>query len=1354
MADLPTVPAAPAESPSVPEAAPDLPPAAVPTLPADAPVMARDLHPLRLLRQQKLGNSEKYRDRLLRSQTEVAQRAARVPTIRLNADLPVSQAADRLRQAIGDHQVIIVAGETGSGKTTQLPQIALQAGRGITGLIGHTQPRRLAARSVAQRIAEELGEPLGQTVGFKVRFNETGDHNALIRLMTDGILLAELAQDRFLSRYDTLIIDEAHERSLNIDFILGYLRRLLPKRQDLKVIVTSATLDVQRFSRYFNDAPVFEVEGRSFPVEVRYRPLATDLPAGEFVHGSDDDAFDDFEENLPRAVVRAVEECYEDAQQKGHPEQADILIFASTEQEIRELQETLEKHGPRHTEVLPLYARLALAEQQKIFHPSGRGRRIILATNVAETALTVPNIRYVIDPGFARISRYNYRSRVQRLPIEAISQAAANQRKGRCGRIAPGLCIRLYSEADFLARPAFTEPEIRRTNLASVILQMENLRLGEVESFDFIDPPDYRLVNDGRKLLTELGALGEGQPGLTRTGQMMARLPIDPRLARMLIGGAHFGVLREVLVIVSALSVQDVRERPADKQTQADQKHALFREPDSDFLFFLKLWQHMEAERLSETQRRSFAKSHYLSWLRLREWRHTHRQLAEMCQDLKLSLSDQPATYENLHRALLTGLLSFVAQKTDVKGEYLAVRQQKARVFPASVLHKKTADWLMAFEIVETTQVWLRTLARIEPEWIVSAARDLLKIHYFEPHWSKKTGSVNAFAQVSLFGLVIYHKQPVSHYEKIDPAAARRIFIQEALVPRLDELAELNDQPRWEDHTELEHLRPGQAIKRHQGKAQVDSPFALGVNAPFLSHNQAQIQAIQRIEDKLRRRDLLVDEAQIFDWYDARLPADVATRKRFEDWRSEVEKQQPDFLHIPEADLLRDPSVLAQGEQAAYPERWQLGRLELPTRYRFDPNDERDGATVTVPVQALAQLDGQQLAWGVPGWRAALVEALLKSLPKEQRKKLVPIPDTAARLIPLLDPAKPQGLLAQLVAQLSRHGIRAQDFDLSQLPGYLRPTVEVIDQKKRVLAQGRDLDELQARCRVQATAPVRQVKGEQNSFPAAFVFEERRSVAGLTVSQYQALVPVPSLEGGVVQQGFGDEATARDQHRLGVLRLLEQQLGDLARQLKKQLPKPLILTFAPLGDRAQLERMLITATLDATFLAQPDDLPLTAAAFAALWQARKGQFLSEGQTVLRDLTEIFTQWQQIRSRLLMLDEKVFKTPIHDMEDQLDGLHLGDFVFSIDVQHWREYPRYLKALNQRLERLPNNLSRDLAAIRQLDPWMAKLQGRELEPRLAQVRWALEEWRIGLFAQPMKTRYPVSDKRLAQWWAEQE
>ena len=710
-----------------------------PSLPPNAPVMAKDSYYLSRLAQQlkqiKDKESEDYTSRfdryqkqLKHSQDRVQSRIASLPTIHLNEDLPVSQQADRLIKAIQDHQVIIVAGETGSGKTTQLPKIAMLAGRGVTGQIGHTQPRRLAARSVANRIAEELGETLGQTVSFKVRFTEQGSSDSIVKLMTDGILLAEMAHDKFLSRYDTIIIDEAHERSLNIDFIMGYLKRLLPKRPDLKVIITSATLDTARFSQYFSSvdgktkkatpAPVFVVEGRSYPVEVRYRPL-TD----EIVTGSDDDSFDDVEENLPRAITAAVEECYQDAASKGHADQADILIFAATEAQIHDLADILNQYAPRHTQILPLFARQSFAEQQQIFHPTG-GRRIIIATNVAETALTVPNIRYVIDLGFARMSRYDYRSRVQRLPIEAISQAAANQRKGRCGRIAAGVCIRLYSEEDFTSRPEFTEPEILRTNLASVILQMANLGLGEVENFDFIQPPDNRLVNDGRKLLEELGAIATKKPEnslstsnnnskgqskrhpnqLTKVGQMMAKMPIDPRLARMLIAGEQYGCLKELLVIVSGLSVQDPRERPSDKQTQADQKHALFRQADSDFLFYLSLWQAIhgalfksdgfkssefkssdldqqknaalddeaapiaqspyENDKLTNSQRKSFAKKHFLSSPRLREWQQTHSQLLQMVDGLKLTINQEPASYVPIHRALLTGLLSFIAQKS------------------------------------------------------------------------------------------------------------------------------------------------------------------------------------------------------------------------------------------------------------------------------------------------------------------------------------------------------------------------------------------------------------------------------------------------------------------------------------------------------------------------------------------------------------------------------------------------------------------------------------------------------------------------------------------------------------------
>ncbi|MCU4379016.1 ATP-dependent RNA helicase HrpA [Acinetobacter haemolyticus] len=1271
----------------------------------DQLVMARDRHRLNRLRKDKKTETAEIEKLFEQSNHKVKQRLARLPKIKLNQDLPVTQYADRLIEAIQKHQVIIVAGETGSGKTTQLPQIAMLAGRGLTGMIGHTQPRRLAARSVSQRIAEEVGEKLGESIGFKIRFNEQGSQDSIVRLMTDGILLAELTNDRFLSKYDTIIIDEAHERSLNIDFIMGYLKQLLPKRPDLKVIVTSATLDVNRFSQYFNDAPIFEVEGRSFPVEVRYRPIS-ELS----IIGSDDDEFDDFEENLPRAVVQAVEECFADAEAKGHPEYADILIFASTEQEIRELQETLQKFGPRHTEVLPLYARLALAEQQKIFSPSGKGRRIIIATNVAETALTVPNIRYVIDSGFARISRYNYRSRVQRLPIEAISQAAANQRKGRCGRIAAGVCIRLYSEEDFLSRPEFTEPEIKRTNLASVILQMQSLGLGNLEDFDFIEPPDFRLVNDGRKLLIELGALNERKNELTKVGQMMARMPIDPRLARMIIGGAHFGVLKETLIIVSALAIQDPRERPADKQMQADQKHALFKEADSDFLFYLKLWNTLQTspDTQSENKRRQFARQHFLSWLRLREWKQTHHQLVELAEGLKLSFNEKGANYENLHRALLAGLLSFIANKTDERNTFMAVRQQKAKVFPASTLHKTNTAWVMAFEMVETSQVYLRTLAKIDPEWILLAARDLLKYHYFEPHWSKKAGIVNAYAQISLFGLIIEPKRMVN-FEKVDQPAAHEIFLRDALTTG-----------------------------------------NLGITPPFLKHNLLKLEEVERVEDKLRRRDLVVDEETIYQFYAEKVPKEIASRRSFEDWRATVEPDHPRFLFVDDDALWMNDRPTTQ----QFPDYLHNGQLRLAASYRFDPSHDEDGATIKIPVQALAQVDEKQWSWGIPGWRQSLIEALLKALPKDKRRNLVPIPDTAKKLLQGIDAVHlREHLFSYLAFALRGEQITEKDFSFEKIDQYLVPFIKVLDEKGKLIAQGRDLEELKARCRIETHRPVKQQQGEFQSFPESFVFEASQKVTGVVVQQYQALVPTKVFaeldakdDSGVVVQTFNDQSEAIKQHREGVIRLVHLQLGDLIRQLKKQISKPLALAYSPLGDRAKLEQMLVYATLQVSI----QGLPKHADEFQQLLIETKKHFLANGQKVLNDMTEIFTQWQRIRRELLVLDQSIFGRSIDDIEDQLDLMSLVDFVYTRPVDLWQEYPRYLKALLLRLDRLPNNLQRDLAAIDDVDPWMDKVFKFKNDPKIKEMYLMLEELRISLFSQPMKTKMPISPTRLQKLW----
>lgn len=1308
-----------------------------------------------------------------RSQQAVQARIDSIPDnlpATLNLDLPVSQRADDIVQAIIDNQVIIVAGETGSGKTTQLPKLAMLAGRGITGQIGHTQPRRLAARSVANRIAEELGEQLGHTVSFKIRFNEQGSAKSVVKLMTDGILLAELGHDRFLSKYDTIIIDEAHERSLNIDFIMGYLKKLLPKRPDLKVIITSATLDTKRFSEYFSrydsklkrnvPAPIFNVEGRSYPVEVRYRPL-TDEPVGS----SDDDSYDDFEENLPRAVVAAVEECFSDAQNKGHADQADILIFAATEAEIRELQDVLVRHGPKHTEVLPLFARQTYEEQQRIFQPSGRGRRIVIATNVAETALTVPGIRYVIDLGFARISRYSYRSRVQRLPIEAISQAAANQRKGRCGRVAPGVCIRLYSEEDFSGRPEFTEPEILRTNLASVILQMANLRLGSVENFEFIEPPDSRLVTDGHKLLDELGAITAKNDKanlpkrkqtldhlrLTRIGQKMARMPIDPRLARMLVAGSDFDCIREMLIVVAALAVQDPRERPANKRQQADQKHAEFRQDDSDFLFYLSLWKALfekgeDGNKLSGNQRKQFAKKHYLSFPRVREWSQTHRQLLQMVTDLNLaddkggkkgagssdptSVEDEEVKavkYANLHRALLTGLLSTIAHKTENRGEYLAARQQKAKIFPASTVFKQVPPWVMAFEMVETSQVFMRTVAKIEPEWIISAAGNLLKYHYFEPHWSKKTGRVKAYAQISLFGLIIVSKQ-LTNYEQVNLAESREIFIRDGLVTG-----------------------------------------SLGRQAPFLQHNMDKIAHVERIEDKLRRRDLLVDEEALYQFYDKKIPEHVASRKAFEDWRAEMEKSDPKYLFFTDDDVLNSQAPTT----GDFPEVWKLGDLKLPLRYVFDPSSDDDGVTICVPLVALPQLDAIELLWGVPGWRYELVLQLLKSLPKDIRRQIVPIPDMADSLFDELQPEGGQGLLKQLCQALHRRGIMSvseASFNPASIDRYLQPQICVVDDKNRIIEKGRDLQTLQIRHAQETRQAVNEQQGAHTDFPEHFAFSKNHHSAGVVMKQFAALVADEAGEAVSIHQ-YTDVNAALQAHRIGVLTLIKGKLGAKRKQLTSQIDKIFKLAFAPLGDMEALKTIVIDATLDATLeehyvlfdhsedlpesaddvaVELSEELPFTTEEYAKTLEAVVSNFLLTGQSVIKTLKNVYTRWQRIRQSLLMLDREIFGESIDDIEDQLEDLHLSDFVYRMDYSQWQQYPRYLEALEIRIERLEHNLEADLDGVYALDVHMERLANRASDAAISEYRWMVEEYRIQLFAQPMKTRMAVSPKRLSKMW----
>ncbi len=1234
-----------------------------------------------------------------------------------SGDLPVLAVREQLIAAVRAHQVIIVAGETGSGKTTQLPKICLAAGRGRHGLIGHTQPRRIAARAVATRIAEELGTAVGAGVGFKVRFSDQTAESTYLKLMTDGVLLAELAHDRLLRAYDTIIIDEAHERSLNIDFLLGYLRTLLPQRPDLRILITSATIDVERFSQYFAGAPVFVVEGRSYPVEMRYSPVSLDAAAS-----SEDDGFELIEEAIPRAVVEAVEACLQHERAQGRTGRGDILVFSSSEREIRTLADTLRKFGPPHTEVLPLYARLSVSEQQKVF-AKGSGRRIVIATNVAETSLTVPNIHYVIDPGFARISRYSYRSKVQRLPIEAISQASANQRAGRCGRIAPGVCIRLYSEADYLARAEFTDPEIRRTNLAAVILQMQVLGLGDLERFPFLDRPDPRLVNDGFRLLEELGAVDK-QRRITRLGRQLARLPLDPRLARMVVAASSLGALREVMIIVAALSVQDPRDRPHDKQQAADERHAQFRDPDSDFLFFVKLW-HVLAEQkesMTERERREFARKHFLSWMRLREWRETYRQLAQLAESLSLPINREPAPYEAVHRALLSGLLSQIANKGEDR-EYLAPRNQKAQVFPGSVLARKGPPWIMAAELVETHRVFLRLAAKIEPEWIEKLAGDLLKRSYAEPHWERRQGRVVAFEQTSLFGLILHSRRKVN-YEPIARAEAREIFIRDALVAGDCEL-----------------------------------------KAAFFKHNRDLIAEVERLEDKTRRRDLLVDEETLFRFYDERVPEDVASLKTFEDWRHRAEKEAPRHL------FLTPEQVLARAADADnlrdFPDTLTLAGHELPLRYHFEPGHDADGVTLLLPVGLLQDVPEQALEWLVPGLLGDKVEALLRNLPKALRRQLVPLPDTVAALLETLRPG--QGSLLTMLGQaLLRRGVKvsSSDWALSDLPDHMRMNIRVLGARQQVLGEGRDLASLRlqlsaAAARGHADPQARQqwerVGISRWDFPDLPAVIES-SQQGLPARAYPALV---LSEQGLALRLLPGQQAAQDAHRIGQAELIRLQCVQEIKMLKKVMSEDrgLFLQAAFWSPKERLETDFGRAVVR-YLLNLEEALIYTRANHDLLVTNLRARIVPEGLSLLRQLSQVYATAHQLRLRLSEFRQPAFSLAMADIQSQLEGLDLAGFLDKVPAHRWLQYPRYLKALALRLDKLGNNLLRDDKASADVQArwqrWrqhVSQVMARGGDPvPFDEYRWLLEEYRISLFSQPMKTAVPVSAERLDRLWSQ--
>ncbi len=1233
-------------------------------------------------------------------------RAASVPAISYPEELPISANRDEIRRTIEQHQVVIVCGETGSGKTTQLPKICLEAGRGVAGAIGHTQPRRIAARAVAARIAEELKSPLGQLVGFKLRFQDRSRPEGLIKLMTDGILLAETQGDRFLDAYDTIIVDEAHERSLNIDFLMGYLKWLLPKRPDLKIIITSATIDPERFSRHFNDAPIINVSGRSYPVTIRYRPVELD---------EEDDETATAEQT---AILAAVDELWRD--QTG-----DILLFLSGEREIRETAESLRKHHPQGCDILPLYSRLAQDEQERVFRPSGR-RRIVLATNVAETSLTVPGIRAVIDTGVARISRYSHRSRLQRLPIEKISQASANQRTGRCGRVGPGIAIRLYSEEDYLARPEFTEPEIQRTNLAAVILQMHALKLGDIEAFPFVEPPDGRYVRDGQRTLREINALtDEGQ--LTEMGRRLARLPLDPRLGRILLAGVDEKCLEEVAIIAAALSVPDPRDRPADKQTQADQKHALLRDEQSDFLSLLKLWRAWaeQREHLSRAKLRNWCRENFLSYLRLTEWHDVHGQVLEVVKgELALKLNGEPAKYEAIHRALLAGLLSQVAQRKE-QAEYLGANGTKLHIHPGSGQFKAKPPWIVCSEQVETTKVYARNVARVDPLWIEQVGEHLVRRQHYEPHWERRAARASIHERTTLFGLTLSTDRKVP-FERIDPKAARELFIRHALV-----------------------------------RMEYDS------RAPFLSHNLKLLEEAEYLQQKGRRVDLLVDESRLYEFFDARVPEGISSGAAFERWRKEAEAKNPRLLWLTEQDIAASDAEL-DAEQ--FPDHLSAGPLVVQLTYRFEPGHEDDGVSAIVPLHVLNQLPEEPFAWLVPGLFEEKVTALVRSLPKNLRVNFVPVPDAVAKVMPLLDQGR-GSLPAQLANALSRTGgvlVPRDSFREDVLPPHLRMNFLLVDDAQVVIARSRSLRGLRDRhagASEQDYAKQSQLTTGARTWEFGDLAEQLDAVPGERKQiGYPALVDEGETVGLRV---FATPPEAARSHVRGTTRLIRlamaREFKSLRRDLAVTVQGELVyrgLAAHPLLDKEltagrDLRDDLVDRTIITVFLEGREPLR-SAAAFDARVTTQRGGLGLPAQELARTVQAAMERLGRIQTAL----PKASAPAAADIRAQLAWLVPAGFLLTTPGERLKEFPRYLQAIEQRLEKLKLDPRRDAQLAAEVAPLETRYRERVkaerglLPPGDDAFRWLLEELRVSLFAQQLKTRVPVSARRLADAWTERE
>ncbi|MEU2859884.1 ATP-dependent RNA helicase HrpA [Streptomyces mirabilis] len=1263
-----------------------------------------------------------------KAEARMAERRTRVPAVTYPEQLPVSQKKSDIADAIRDHQVVIVAGETGSGKTTQIPKICLELGRGVRGMIGHTQPRRIAARTVAERVAEELDTPLGEAVGWKVRFtDQVNPDGTFVKLMTDGILLAEIQTDRELRAYDTIIIDEAHERSLNIDFLLGYLAQLLPKRPDLKVVITSATIDPERFSRHFGDAPIVEVSGRTYPVEVRYRPLL-------------DEEGDDADRDQITAITDAVEELQ--AEGKG-----DILVFLSGEREIRDTADALTKKNYRFTEVLPLYARLSHAEQHRVFQPH-TGRRIVLATNVAETSLTVPGIKYVIDPGNARISRYSHRTKVQRLPIEPVSQASANQRKGRCGRTSDGICIRLYSEDDFDTRPEFTDAEILRTNLASVILQMTAAGLGDIEKFPFIDPPDHRNIRDGVQLLQELGALDPSQKDvrkrLTDTGRKLAQLPVDPRLARMVLEADKNGCAREVMVIAAALSIQDPRERPADKQTQADQQHARFRDETSDFLAFLNLWRYVreqQKERGSSAFRR-MCKQEYLNFLRIREWQDIYSQLRTVAKQMGIHLNEDDAAEQSVHVSLLAGLLSHVGMK-DVKetggesgrstgkNEYLGARNAKFAIFPGSALFKKPPRFVMSAELVETSRLWARVNARIEPEWVEPLAEHLLKRTYSEPHWEKDQAAVMAYEKVTLYGVPIVAQRKVN-YGRIDPETSRDLFIRNALV-----------EGDWRTH--------------HK----------------FFADNRKLLTEVEELEHRARRRDILVDDETLFDFYDQRVPAHVVSGAHFDSWWKHKRHDEPELLDFERSMLINERAGDVSKDD--YPDSWHQGRLKFRVTYQFEPGADADGVTVHIPLQVLNQVTDEGFDWQIPGLREEVVTELIRSLPKPIRRNYVPAPNFAKRF---LDQAVPlqEPLATTLARELKRMvgvPVTADDFDWSRVPDHLKITFRIVDERRRKLAEDKDLSTLQLQLKPkarkaisQAAAATAEREGGESLERTGLtdwtigtltrVFETRR--AGQPVKAYPALVDDGPTANTVSVRLFDTEAEQAQAMWTGTRRLILRNIPvNPAKFASDKLTnaQKLALSANPHGSVQALFDDCATAAAD-KLIGDFGGPAWDEESYRKLYDKVRAEIVDTTVRTVGQVQQVLAAWQACERRLKATSSPTLLANLTDVRTQLNALVKPGFVTATGLRRLPDLMRYLVAADRRLQQMPTGVQRDTTRMEKVHEmqdeyaWLLEQmpQGRPVPQQVLDIRWMIEELRVSYFAHALGTAYPVSDKRIVK------